>query len=146
MKNVVLFLFLIALTFLTNNILAQETKILASNIEKQKSVKKVIPNNSDVVEVEFDDNEETKALKLNSPVSSIANASSGINYMVKKDGFVKLIIYDQAGNEVASLIKRYQNAGSYFANYSTMNLQRGIYSYQLSLNNFTYKPKLILVH
>lgn len=73
------------------------------------------------------------------------NPTTTINYDLNVAGFTTLKIYDVLGNEVAALVNREQNAGSYQVDFNASNLTSGIYFYKLSSGNFTAVKKLNLL-
>ncbi|MDP4173355.1 MAG: T9SS type A sorting domain-containing protein [Bacteroidota bacterium] len=60
-------------------------------------------------------------------------------------GFVKLKVYDILGKEVAILVNKYQNAGSYTIKFDASSLPSGIYLYRLEAGSFIETRKLILI-
>jgi len=56
-----------------------------------------------------------------------------------------MVVYDLMGNEVATLLERYQEGGSYDVIFQPKNLASGIYFYKLTSGNFTSTKKLILL-
>lgn len=144
MKKTVLFLFITFVctsfqTFAqTNNLLTDNIKNLNSTTKKElKENLTVKKKSSEIVNV--------KPQQIKTSLQDIKNSNTGINYLVEKKGFVTLKIFDDNKNEVACLINRIQSPGAYFANYSAINLERGIYTYRLSINNIEQEPKLLLV-
>jgi hypothetical protein len=63
---------------------------------------------------------------------------------------VILKVYDVLGNEVASLVDEYKQAGTYEVEFSVAQVSRpelssGIYYYKLSAGNFSEVKKMILM-
>ena len=58
---------------------------------------------------------------------------------------VQLKIYDVLGNEVATLVNEYRNAGSYEVEFDATSLSSGIYFYRLSAGSFGQAKKMILI-
>jgi len=83
------------------------------------------------------------------------NPETVIRYQLPKSGFVTLKVYDILGNEVATLVNEYQNAGSYNSLFSThqtnggqsgnSQLSSGVYFYKLSVGNNFKSGKMILI-
>lgn len=64
------------------------------------------------------------------------NPSTRINYVLPFDGFVKLVIYDVAGREVAKLVNsEFQRTGSYDVEFNGRELSSGVYFYRLDVNS-----------
>ncbi|MEE9429461.1 MAG: T9SS type A sorting domain-containing protein [Melioribacteraceae bacterium] len=58
---------------------------------------------------------------------------------------VQLRVYDVLGNEVANLINKNQEAGSYKVSFDASNLTSGIYFYTLNVGSFVETKKMILL-
>jgi len=62
---------------------------------------------------------------------------------------VQLKVFDVLGNEVATLVNEYKNAGSYEVDFSTTggatSLSSGVYFYKLSAGSFVQTKKMILL-
>jgi hypothetical protein len=74
---------------------------------------------------------------LNPPFSKGGRTQSG--------GFVRLIIYDILGREVAVLINEQLTPGSYEVKWDGSNYASGIYFYQLKAGEFTRTKKMVLL-
>ncbi len=73
------------------------------------------------------------------------NPSTTIQYSIPKSGNVKLIVYSSLGEEVATLVNNYEEAGKYKINFDASGLSSGIYFYKLQTNNFNQIRKMILL-
>lgn len=73
------------------------------------------------------------------------NPSTKISYTIPEAGFVKLSVYNLLGEEVASLVKGYQEAEKYEVNFDASGLSSGIYVYKIELAGFTASRKLVLM-
>ncbi len=75
------------------------------------------------------------------------NPSTIISYQLPKAGNVTLKVYDVLGNEIATLVDEYRNAGSYDVQFTMNNVQlsSGIYFYQLKAGEFVETMKMILL-
>ena len=58
---------------------------------------------------------------------------------------VQLKVYDILGNEVATLLDEYREAGKYEVEFKAAKLSSGIYFYKLSAGSFTETKKMILL-
>jgi hypothetical protein len=58
---------------------------------------------------------------------------------------VQLKVYDVLGNEVATLVNEFRNAGSYEITFSASKLSSGIYFYELKAGEFIQTKKMILL-
>ncbi len=73
------------------------------------------------------------------------NPSTQIKYTLAEQSNVTLKVYDVLGNEVANLVNKNQNAGSYNVNFDASGLASGLYIYKLSAGNFTSSKKMLLL-
>jgi len=75
------------------------------------------------------------------------NPETLISYQLPVASNVELILYNILGEKVATLVKEFQNAGSY--NYqlsiTKFHLSSGVYFYQLKAGNFIQTKKMILM-
>ncbi len=73
------------------------------------------------------------------------NPTTAIRYEIPKEGFVNVKIYNSLGQEVATLVSKKQNAGSYIVEFDASSLSSGVYFYKLvSGNNLNIKKMLLL--
>jgi len=89
------------------------------------------------------------------------NPSTTINYQILSNSFVTLKVYDVLGNEVATLVNEWKEAGSYNAQFTTSSARSGkqlasgmsskggyasgVYFYTLTAGKFTDTKKFILL-
>ena len=73
------------------------------------------------------------------------NPSTTINYSIKEDGLVKLIIYNILGQEVRAHVNEFQNAGTYSVHFNSGNLPSGVYFYRLISGSYSETKKMILL-
>jgi hypothetical protein len=73
------------------------------------------------------------------------NPSTTISFQIPISGFVKLVVYDILGEEVATLINEEKIAGSYEVDFNVRNLASGIYFYTINAGSFTSTKKMILM-
>ena len=64
------------------------------------------------------------------------NPSTVIHYELPANGFVTLKIFDELGQEISTLVNRYQNTGIYDVNFNAADLASGVYIYRLSVKPF----------
>ena len=94
---------------------------------------------SPVVEKTFGTKEILKSYP--NPFSETTN----INYELRMPGFVTLKIYDVLGNEVATLVNEYKDAGSHSAVFEACSLPPGMYYYTIRIEKKVESGKLVLV-
>jgi hypothetical protein len=58
---------------------------------------------------------------------------------------VKLIIYDITGREVARLIDKEMNAGSYIVDFDASSFSSGVYFYKLISGGNVFTKKMVLI-
>ena len=73
------------------------------------------------------------------------NPKTIIGYNLKKGGFVGLIVYDELGRVVNTLVNENQKIGSYEVSFSGGGLSSGIYFYSLFLNGELLDTKKMIL-
>jgi hypothetical protein len=72
------------------------------------------------------------------------NPATTIEYTIPKDGNVSLKVYDITGREVASLVNKYQDAGSYITTWDASNFGSGIYFYRMISGDYSATKRMVL--
>jgi len=73
------------------------------------------------------------------------NPETNIRYSVPKGTKVTLKVYDVLGNEVATLVSEFKNAGEYNMRWQPSNVSSGVYFYELKTDEFVKTNKMILL-
>ncbi len=73
------------------------------------------------------------------------NPSTVINYELPKAVYVRLVVYDMLGREVATLINGTQDAGYKSVQFNAANLPSGIYTYRLTAGTYVEVKKMALL-
>lgn len=73
------------------------------------------------------------------------NPSTSIGFYLPSAGKVMLKVYDILGNESASLVNEYMNAGYHTATFDAGHLSSGTYFYQLSVQGTVITKKMSLI-
>ncbi len=73
------------------------------------------------------------------------NPMTHIKYSVPQTGHVSLNVYNNLGQEVASLFDGVQQAGNYIASFDGTKLAGGVYFYRLQSKDVTITKKLVLI-
>ena len=73
------------------------------------------------------------------------NPSTTISWQSPVAGYQTLNVYDILGNEVATLVNEYRNAGSYEIDFNASSLPSGIYFYKLNAGSFIQTKKMVLI-
>ncbi|MHB8580490.1 MAG: LamG-like jellyroll fold domain-containing protein [Ignavibacteriaceae bacterium] len=73
------------------------------------------------------------------------NPTTQIQYSIPKTNFVSLKVYNQLGEEIATLISKVQQPGTYRVTFNGNKLSSGVYFYFLRAGSFSQSKKLILM-
>lgn len=73
------------------------------------------------------------------------NSSTTIRYSIKKEGRVKITVFDILGNRVAVPVDKYKPEGSYYVKFDGSSLPSGVYIYMLESGGSITTKKLILM-
>lgn len=75
------------------------------------------------------------------------NSTTEISYYIPNLNIVTIKVYNLMGQEVQTLINKYQKTGRYSVDFNANNLSSGIYYYKLKIgNNYSKTKKMILIH
>jgi len=83
--------------------------------------------------------------KLNQNYPNPFNPSTTVSFTIPKASNIKLIIYNQIGQQVGELVNRNLEAGSYNYTWNAANQSSGIYFYELQANEFKSVRKMTLI-
>ena len=100
------------------------------------------------IPVSVDDNESDSApnkfaLEQNYP--NPFNPTTTIEYSIPESGNVKLEVYNSLGEEVATLVNKFEEAGNYELTFNASKLSSGIYYYRIECENFVQVRKMVLI-
>jgi hypothetical protein len=73
------------------------------------------------------------------------NPTTVISWQSPVGGHQTLKIYDVLGNEVATLVDEYKEAGRYKLEYDASNLASGVYIYKLTAGSFVSSKKMMVI-
>lgn len=73
------------------------------------------------------------------------NPSTKISWQSPVSGHQTLKVYDVLGNEVATLVNEFTNAGNYKIDFNASALSSGVYFYKLQAGSFIQTKKMILI-
>ena len=73
------------------------------------------------------------------------NPTTTIRYSLPEKSFVRLEIYNIAGQKIATLVDGEKNAGYYETKFDANNFASGIYFYVLRAGKFTERKKMVLM-
>jgi len=73
------------------------------------------------------------------------NPSTKIKYSIAVESYVRIKVFDNIGNEVATLVSSKQAAGNYEINFSAINLASGIYFYRMQAGSYIQMKKMMIL-
>lgn len=73
------------------------------------------------------------------------NPTTNIEFSIPQSADVKLVVYNQLGQTVATLVNERLSAGSYTVDWNAKGLPSGVYYYKISAADFTQTRKLLLM-
>jgi hypothetical protein len=83
--------------------------------------------------------------KLNQNYPNPFNPATSIKYQVESIKFIKLVVYDILGKEVATLVNENQSPGTYEVTFDGSALASGVYFYKLTAGDFSEVKKMLLI-
>ena len=95
------------------------------------------------VEKENDEIPSEFSLKQNYP--NPFNPATTINFLIPKEEFVSLKVFNSLGEEVTELVNEAKSAGNYSVLFNAEELPSGIYFYKITAGSFFETRKMILV-
>jgi hypothetical protein len=94
------------------------------------------------------DSEIPLSYKIHQNYPNPFNPTTSISYALPKESHVKLVVYNNLGQIVQTLVNEYQQAGYYNIKFNGINLSSGLYFYRLSAKGEKYFEeikKMILI-
>ena len=73
------------------------------------------------------------------------NPSTNIRYEIPKNSLVKIVVSDELGREIETLVNERQNAGTYEVTLNAMQYSSGVYFYRLTTEGYNETKKMILL-
>jgi len=73
------------------------------------------------------------------------NPTTAISYQLSAVSFVRLVVYDALGREVATLVNGVESAGSHTVTWNALNVPSGIYVYRIVAGNHVDSKKMLLM-
>jgi flagellar hook assembly protein FlgD len=68
-----------------------------------------------------------------------------ISFQIPVNSFVSLKIYDQLGQDVATLVNGHQSIGNHTVRFDGSSMTSGLYYYRIVAQNFTDIKKMVLI-
>lgn len=73
------------------------------------------------------------------------NPSTNIKFQLPGQSFVNIIIFDNLGREISTLVNQELNAGTYKVSWTATNFPSGVYFYKLTAGSYSETKKMILL-
>lgn len=73
------------------------------------------------------------------------NPVTNISYSLAKPGIVKMQVFNLLGNEVATIVNEYKNAGNHKISFDASSLPSGVYIYTIQSGGFRNAKKMTLL-
>ncbi len=86
-----------------------------------------------------------KSFKLYQNYPNPFNPTTKISWQTPAGSWQTLKVYDILGNEVATLVDEYRDAGKYEITFNASNLASGVYFYRLKAGNYIETKKMMLL-
>ncbi len=83
--------------------------------------------------------------KLNQNYPNPFNPSTKISWQSPVSSWQTIKVYDILGNEIATLVDEFRNAGKYEITFNASNLASGVYFYRLKAGNYIETRKMLLL-
>jgi len=72
------------------------------------------------------------------------NPSTVIEYTIPENNKVSIKVYDILGKEVATLVDKEQNSGTYIVIWDAKSASSGIYFYRITAGSYTVTKRMVL--
>jgi hypothetical protein len=72
------------------------------------------------------------------------NPVTTIEYSIPQSSFVSIKVYDMLGREVADLVSKHHETGTYLVEWNASNISSGIYFYTIRSGNFVDTKKMVM--
>ncbi len=97
------------------------------------------------ISVQTISNEVPSAFSLLQNYLNPFNPATKIHYEISRNGFVRLVVFDILGKEIATLVNENQQAGVYETTFNASQFPSGVYFYRLTTSGFTDTKKMLLI-
>jgi len=98
-----------------------------------------------VTGIKRNDSNIPEAFSLEQNYPNPFNPTTNINFAVNKPSHIKLTVYNQLGQKVATLVNEQLIAGNYKVTWDASKMSSGIYFYRINAGNHTQTHKMILL-
>jgi hypothetical protein len=100
---------------------------------------------SEVIEVKNISTEVPKAFSLSQNYPNPFNPRTIITFELPKSEYVRLIVYDELGRKIETLVDEQLHAGIYEVDWDARGYTSGVYFYRLTAGDFVETKKMILI-
>ena len=90
-------------------------------------------------------NNVVKDFKLFQNYPNPFNPTTNIKYDLPKNGFVKLVVFDILGREVATLVNEQLAPGTYSVDWNASQFPSGVYFYRLTTDSYSDTKKMLMI-
>ncbi|MEO8515063.1 MAG: T9SS type A sorting domain-containing protein [Ignavibacteria bacterium] len=73
------------------------------------------------------------------------NPSTKIQFALPKSTYVQIIVYDELGRELETIVNEQLNAGTYQMDWNAANFPSGVYYYKLTAGSYSDTKKMVLI-
>ena len=101
--------------------------------------------NGGVTYVSNSSNENPDKFKLYQNYPNPFNPNTNMKFDIPKSSFVKMVIYNALGKEVATLVNEKLYAGSYEVDWNGSGYPSGVYFYKLETDDFVNVKKMLMI-
>ena len=138
--------------YITNRTLSRQTvgmnnlRLTVSNLSKEYSIEK--GELLELTEIEAEPNIEDKFILMQNYPNPF-NGQTQISFLINKNSWVNLSVYDLLGNKIAELVNKEMKPGEYLTYFDATNfkssLSSGVYFYSLKIAGSTAVRKMIFL-
>jgi hypothetical protein len=100
---------------------------------------------SHIVEVQFDASLATNGFVLHQNHPNPFNPNTTIGFTLRETGFVTLKVFNQMGEQIATLFNESRDAGVHNVTFDASTLPSGTYIYQISVDGRMQQKKMVLM-
>ena len=86
-----------------------------------------------------------KEFEITSIYPNPFNPTTTINYILDKNNYIKLMVFDIRGREIATLFNNFQIAGRHMIKWDALYSPSGVYFIMLQSDNFQQTQKILLI-
>lgn len=100
---------------------------------------------SSITGLEREINTAPKGFLLEQNYPNPFNPQTKIRYGIPENAYVKLVVFDNMGHEIRTLVNQNQLAGNYIVNFNAANLASGTYFYRIEAGEFIQSRRMLVI-